>query len=554
MGWVSNGDSSYWVEDTPEPGQWIGGGGDAPAQFIPDIPVAYAGGGGDAVGWQIPLSQDYINSIQDQGNVSQSTGGLDTGAQGSAYVAPVSQKSANPDPTQAFNFVANPNVTAQNPFSKPINNAVQAYLGRPASQAEIVQFSQLLAQNPDNYNWLVNNIQNSPEAAAAAQSGKQQLIIDPRRGDMTNMWLGADYASWKPSIESGLSKVTNAIGGAIPLAALGVMTGGAGAALGLGAVAGGALAGGVTGAAGAGLNGGNVGMGALTGAALGGLGGAASGAFGGAGNVASGGLDLGSNFTWNIPTYEDQLYSQLTNAFANPNELGQAYAPTAGAKVTVEGAPSIYNDYGATNTPLVNATNNAAGDFASGGLDLGSNFTWNGLPLNEAVAGTGLTLGQILANAGVGSAATLASLLSGTTGGGVGGTGTGGVGTGTGGGGTGGGTGGGGAGVPGGGGTGGTGTAPGSTPTSKIPTTKLPIPKIPTTPTLSTALRNPGLYQSAPGGLYRGNVNPFTFGKDVPIQGERQNYDPFAALNVAQTPPQSNSNLMANLLRENIYG
>ena len=126
MGWVSNGDSSYWVEDTPEPGQWIGGGGDAPAQFIPDIPVAYAGGGGDAVGWQIPLSQDYINSIQDQGNVSQSTGGLDTGAQGSAYVAPVSQKSANPDPTQAFNFVANPNVTAQNPFSKPINNAVQA--------------------------------------------------------------------------------------------------------------------------------------------------------------------------------------------------------------------------------------------------------------------------------------------------------------------------------------------------------------------------------------------------------------------------------------------
>ena len=556
MGWVSNGDSSYWVEDTPEPGQWIGGGGDAPAQFIPTYAPVYQGGEGDAVGRPIPLSPDFIQQQQQQSeqNVSQSTGGLDSGAQGSAYVAPVSQKSANPDPTQAFNFVANPNVTAQNPFSKPINNAVQAYLGRPASQAEIVQFSQLLAQNPDNYNWLVNNIQNSPEAAAAAQSGKQQLIIDPRRGDMTNMWLGADYASWKPSIESGLSKVTNAIGGAIPLAALGVMTGGAGAALGLGAVAGGALAGGVTGAAGAGLNGGNVGMGALTGAALGGLGGAASGAFGGAGNVASGGLDLGSNFTWNIPTYEDQLYSQLTNAFANPNELGQAYAPTAGAKVTVEGAPSIYNDYGATNTPLVNATNNAAGDFASGGLDLGSNFTWNGLPLSETVAGTGLTLGQILANAGVGSAATLASLLSGTTGGGVGGTGTGGVGTGTGGGGTGGGTGGGGAGVPGGGGTGGTGTAPGSTPTSKIPTTKLPIPKIPTTPTLSTALRNPGLYQSAPGGLYRGNVNPFTFGKDVPIQGERQNYDPFAALNVAQTPPQSNSNLMANLLRENIYG
>lgn len=554
MGWVSNGDSSYWVEDTPEPGQWIGGGGDSPAQFIPTYAPQYAGGGGDAMGTPIPLSPDFVQQQQNEQNVSQSTGGLDTGAQGSAYVAPVSQLSANPDPTQPFNFVASPYVTAQNPFSKPINNAVEAYLGRPASQAEIVQFSQLLAQNPDAYNTLVESIRTSPEAANAAKSGIQNLIIDPRQGDVTGGWLNASYGKYTPTQESGLSKITNAIGGAIPLAALGLMTGGAGAALGLGSLAGGALAGGVTGAAGAGLNGGNVGMGALTGAALGGLGGAASGAFSGAGNVASGGLDLGSNFTWNIPTYEDQLYSQLTNAFANPNELGQAYAPTAGAKVTVEGAPSIYNDYGATNTPLVNATNNAAGDFASGGLDLGSNFTWNGLPLNETVAGTGLTLGQILANAGVGSATTLASLLSGTTGGGVGGTGTGGVGTGTGGGGTGNGTGGGGVGVPGGGGTGGTGTAPGSTPTSKIPTTKLPIPKIPTTPTLSTALRNPSLYQSAPGGLYRGNVNPFTFGKDVPIQGERQNYDPFAALNVAQTPPQSNSNLMANLLRENIYG
>jgi len=441
-----------------------------------------------------------------QPGVNQSFGGLPTNAQGSAYVAPVSQMSANPDPSQPFNFVASPYVTAQNPFSKPINNAYESYLGRPASQAEMYQYTMLLAQNPDAYNTLVEGIRTSPEAANAAKSGIQNLIIDPKQGDMTGGWLNASYGKYTPTSESGLSKITNAIGSAIPYAALGVMTGGLADAL---------------------------------------LAPSAESL------IASGGLDFGTGFTGSgyTPSYADQLYSQFNNAFSNPNELGQAYAPTAGANVTVEGAPSIYNDYGATNTPLINATG-GTGNFASGGLDLGSNFTWNGLPISETVAGTGLTIGQILG--GAGGAATLASLLSGTTGGGIGGAGVGGAGTGTGGTGTGGGgtgtgVGGGTGGGVGGGGTGGTGTkvAP-----------KSPIPKIPIIPpkTLATALKSPTLYQSAPGGLYKGNINPFTFGKDVPIQGQRQNYDPFAALNVAQTPPQSNSNLMANLLRENIYG
>ena len=71
---------------------------------------------------------------------------------------------------------------------------------------------------------------------------------------------------------------------------------------------------------------------------------------------------------------------------------------------------------------------------------------------------------------------------------------------------------------------------------------------------LSKLLKKPVLYQSAPGGLYRGNQNPFTFGKDVPIQNPFASYDPFAALNVPQAVPQSDSNLLANLLREHIYG
>ena len=549
-----NGDSGTWVDEVQEPGQWVGGGGDAPAQFIPTYAPQYAGGGGDAMGTPIPLSPAFIQQQQQQNqtqqNISQNFGGLPTNAQGSAFnpnqSAP-SQLSINPDPTQPFNFVASPYVTAQNPFSKPINNAIQAYLGRPATQQEMLQYTTQLAKNPDSYNTLVEGIRTSTEAANAAQSGKQQLIIDPRQGDMTGGWLNASYGRYTPTEESGLSKITNAIGGAIPLAALGVMTGGLGSALGLGAIAGGALAGGVSGAAGAGLNGGNALQGALMGGATGALGGGVLGSLGGAGNLASGGLDLGSNFTWNLPDanpYTNQFIDAFNNSLQNPYELGQQYAPTAGAKVTVEGAPSIYNDYGATNTPLVNATG-GTGNVASGGLDLGTDFTWN-LPSTNA-ASAGLDLGSNfnwnLPTSGLGfnPASTLGSLYNTLTNGsginpGAGPSGPGGPGTspGTG---------------PGGNGPGGNGP---STPTIN-PNIKVPIPKIPgvsTAPTLSTLLRSPTLYQSAPGGLYKGNQNPFMFGKEQPVQNARQSYDPFAALNVPQIPLTETPNLLAQALRQ----
>jgi len=550
MPWIMNGDSGIWVDDVQEPGQFVGGGGDASGVFVPTYAPQYAGGGGDAMGTPIPLSPDFIAQQQQQNqpeippSISPSTGALDTSTQGSAYVPPVSQKSANPDPTQAFNFVASPYVTAQNPFSKPINNAIQSYLGRPATQAEMYQYTMILAQNPDAYNTLVEGIRTSPEAANAAKSGIQQLIIDPRQGDMTGSWLNASYGKYTPTQESGLSKITNAIGSAIPLAGLGVMTGGLGSALGLGAIGTGALAGAVSGGAGAGLNGGNALQGALMGGATGALGGGALGSLSGASNVASGGLDLGSNFNWNLPSASDMYNAQFVNAFANPTELAQPYAPTAGANVTVTGAPSSFNDYGATNTPLVNANSatSNAGNAASGGLDLGSNFTWNGLPLTETVAGTGLTIGQILSISD--GSSLLSSLLGNTTGGGINGTGAGGTGGGNGSGGTGTGS--------GGNGSGGNGPNTPSTPTIN-PNIKLPgvkIPAVSTTPTLSTLLRSPTLYQSAPGGLYKANTNPFMFGKEQPVQGARQSYDPFAALNVPQIPLTETPNLLAQALRQ----
>jgi hypothetical protein len=60
-----------------------------------------------------------------------------------------------------------------------------------------------------------------------------------------------------------------------------------------------------------------------------------------------------------------------------------------------------------------------------------------------------------------------------------------------------------------------------------------------------------GYAQSAPGGLYKGNVNPFTFAKEQPIQNKTTtSYDPFAALNVAQTPVNYSPNAVADILRK----
>jgi len=770
MGWVSNGDSCSWVEDTPEPGQFVGGGGDAPGWFVPDVPIAIAGGGGDAPGWQIPLSQDYINSIQPNNSapswlapqdyaangfsptgVSQSFGGLfsNTTQIPNAYQSRQSQLSTNPDPTQAFNFVSNPYVNRGNSFSAPINNAVQSYLGRPATQAEIEQYSKILAQNPDSYNTIVENIRNSAEAERAAKTGLQNLIIDPRKGDVTGGWLNSSYGQYRPTDESFFSKLTNAVGSAIPYAGLGIMTGGLGSLAGLGGVATGALAGGVTGAARSGIEGGNFGRNVLTGTLIGGATGGALDFLGSSlpatssvSNplASSGGLDLSTGFAGpayggitpsygitanNIPT-EFQPMSSLASdnqSFSNfaqnkpigpfdqmspgdiqsssvdPNSYfiknadqtlsavtpaGTVQVPvgmenqilTQASNVTpinwsagdqyVADANMITSDIQRSTQPIHLATPNepyGPGEFLGGdrprniisasanepymqqiadkasgnspysaAIQEGTTFIQNpetgkfdipvelGVPQtsSNAVMGTGsegvaqtyvagpnqyvglpdgtfiqsnvetgvetivdslpkdavpmnigngvspingsntfanLTTGEILSGAG-GSAA-LAALLNslgvGSGGPGAGangeGPGTGGGGTGTGGTGTG--TGGGGTGVGFGTGTGTGGTGTGGTGTGKGGGggAKVPVPSA-----LSKLLKKPVLYQSAPGGLYRGNQNPFTFGKDVPIQNPFASYDPFAALNVPQSVPKSDADLLANLLREHIYG
>ena len=211
-------------------------------------------------------SPEYTQSHQQQQTTMNSGAGYNPYTQGGS-----SQLSANPDPTQPFNFVPSPYVTANNPFSAPINNAYQSLLGRPATQAEIASNTQMLQAKPDDYGIFLSNLSNSPEAAAAAASNKQQLIggtpayvglgdeqskaaVDPLTNTLT--WLGAAYPNYTPSKDTGLSSIANTLGSYIVPAAIGVMGGGA-----LGAL-----------------------LGAGTGAAGGSL-------------AASGGLDLGTGFT-----------------------------------------------------------------------------------------------------------------------------------------------------------------------------------------------------------------------------------------------------------------
>lgn len=213
--------------------------------------------------------------------------------------------------TGAFNFT-NPaefqtkdyqTVTKGNPFAEPINNAFMALYGRPATPLELLNESKLLAKNPDDYGILIDRLVNSPEAAAAAKAGKQNLLsgLDEVRGlgdeqgraaidplTRTTQYLGMGYGMYKPTEESGLSKITNAIGSAIPYAALGVMTGGLGAQAGLGAIASGALGGATAGATRGVMEGSGVLRNALTGAVIGGVTGGVFDAFGNPIDVATG--------------------------------------------------------------------------------------------------------------------------------------------------------------------------------------------------------------------------------------------------------------------------
>jgi len=595
--YVSNGYTPEGVSTSIAPSNPYGGYSQAPAFLSPN----------DYFATGFSPSGANLNASP---NITQSFGGLFTNAQGSSmnpYLQRQSQLSTNPDPKEAFNFVSNPYVNQSNSFSGPINNAIQSYLGRPATQAEIQQYSQQLAQNPDSYNTIVENIRNSAEAGKAAKTGIQNLIFDPKQGDMTNFWLKASYGQYKPTDESFFSKLTNAVGSAIPYAGLGIMTGGLGSLAGLGGAATGALAGGVTGAARGAVEGGNVGSNALTGALLGG---ATGGALDFLGSslpatspvssplASSGGLDLGTGFT---NTASNPYTDQFINAFQNPTisnapgtlsadlnggsylpsyssgiQEGTTYYtdPITGQQIPVElAAPQATSStVSGTGTEGVAQTYVAGpneyvglpdGTFIESNTETGVEKIVDSLPkdavpinagngpspINGANTFASLTTGEILS--GAGGAAALAALLnnlgvgSGGTGAGAGGTGagTGGGGTGTGGGGTGTGAGTGTGTGTGGTGTGGTGTGKGGGSSGiKVP---LALPKL---------LKKPVLYQSAPGGLYRGNQNPFTFGKDVPIQNPFASYDPFAALNVPQSVPKSDADLLANLLREHIYG
>jgi hypothetical protein len=126
-----------------------------------------------------------------------------------------------------------------------IGKVTQLYassIGRIPSASQIEADVNLLRNNPDDFQWLAQNVTNSQEAQAYAQKTGTNL---------ENAYTGAiqNYGLWKPSPEQGgIGGFFNRYGEYLPYAALAAMT--AGAASGLAAGAGAAGAG--AGAAGAG--------------------------------------------------------------------------------------------------------------------------------------------------------------------------------------------------------------------------------------------------------------------------------------------------------------
>lgn len=380
-------------------GTWIGGGGDGMGTFVPSAPGRYVdiGGGGDqsnvvfvpdyvpqapqpAPSWLAPEDyvatgytstgqptpeaiQQYNQAVQRQNVALEQTGLSQTG------VAPSGIKKA-PDwlPKESYsllgynsagNKTGDPLLDVPQNMPAKVMAAYQNILGRNPSQAELLHHVDVFSKKPDDYQWWLGSLSESPESINRVMTGK----TDWKTVENNAKWLSMGYGFWTPTEESGLSKITNAIGSSIPYAALGIMTGGLGTLAGLGGAAAGALGGAVAGGTKGVMEGQNALQNALIGGALGGLGGAASqylsgspslsGASTGT-NIASGGLDLGSNYTFTLPSAPSAYPSldfdpSIIKPPLYPDYFGMKYPIQTGGEFAYTGTglnPAIENFYG----------------------------------------------------------------------------------------------------------------------------------------------------------------------------------------------------------------
>lgn len=380
-------------------GTWIGGGGDSMGTFVPSAPGRYVdiGGGGDqsnvvfvpdyvpqapqpAPSWLPP--EDYVaagfapsgqptpeaikayeNAVASQNIALQQTGLMQTG------VAPTGIRKA-PDylPKELYSSMGynsqgvrtgDPLIDVQDNMPSKVMAAYNNILGRNPTQAELVHHVDVFSKKPDDYQWWLGSLSESPESIQRVMTGQTNWNTVEKNARL----LSQGYGFFTPTEESGIQKITNAIGSSIPYIGLGIMTGGAGSLAGLGGAAAGALGGGVAGATRGVMEGQNALQNALIGAALGGAGGAASQylsgspSLGGAStgtNIASGGLDLGTNFTWNLPSAPSAYPSldfdlSITRPPLYKDYFGMKYPIQTGGEYAYTGTginPAIENFYG----------------------------------------------------------------------------------------------------------------------------------------------------------------------------------------------------------------
>ena len=399
MPWVNSGDYSEWVEDVPGEYVDLGGGGDqSNVVFVPTNPRRWISTGDGGSGyWEdegppyIPPPQpapsylrpeDYVaagfapsgqptpeaiktyeNAVASQDIALQQTGLMQTG------VAPTGIRKA-PDylPKELYSSMGynsqgvrtgDPLIDVQDNMPSKVMAAYNNILGRNPTQAELVHHVDVFSKKPDDYQWWLGSLSESPESVQRVMTGQTNWNTVEKNARL----LSQGYGFFTPTEESGIQKITNAIGSSIPYIGLGIMTGGAGSLAGLGGAAAGALGGGVAGATRGVMEGQNALQNALIGAALGGASGAASQylsgspSLGGAStgtNIASGGLDLGTNFTWNLPSAPSAYPSldfdpSITRPPLYKDYFGMKYPIQTGGEYAYTGTginPAIENFYG----------------------------------------------------------------------------------------------------------------------------------------------------------------------------------------------------------------